>query len=243
MNTEHPDLVGLLRGELRNVDVVEADAHLETCAECRDELAAIATGHALLTSTARTLRAPTSVVVPTAPPLAPIPAPWWRRHVGTVVAAALVLVLGAVMVPFLLDGDQSTQVVRQTAALEPVEGTGSGEVVMTEREGAVRMTITTRDLPRPSAGDYYYAWLFEPSTEKMLALGVINPDGEASFEIPNDLVGRYQVVDVSLEQDDGDPGHSVTSVLRADYDGDQSTTAADREDVSTQRKNLLAPLV
>jgi hypothetical protein len=46
---------------------------------------------------------------------------------------------------------------------------------------------------------------------------VVGPTGKASFEVPDSLVGRYQVVDVSLERDDGDPGHSVTSVLRAKY--------------------------
>jgi len=31
------------------------------------------------------------------------------------------------------------------------------------------------------------------------------------------LVASYSAIDVSLEADDGNPGHSVTSVLRATY--------------------------
>ena len=84
------------------------------------------------------------------------------------------------------------------------------------REG-MRMTVETHGLPTIGQGQFYEAWLFNPKTQKMLALGLVGPGGKASFEVPDSLVGRYQVVDVSLERDDGDPGHSVTSVLRAKY--------------------------
>ena len=53
--------------------------------------------------------------------------------------------------------------------------------------------------------------MFNPKTQKMLALGVLGPGGKASLEVPDSLMGRYQVVDISLERDDGDPGHSATS--------------------------------
>jgi hypothetical protein len=86
-----------------------------------------------------------------------------------------------------------------------------------EPAGTTRMTITTRDLPRPRAGQFYEAWLLDPVTRKMLPLGQLGPSGAASFELDDRLVGRYAAVDVSLEDDDGDPQHSVTSVLRASY--------------------------
>ena len=43
------------------------------------------------------------------------------------------------------------------------------------------------------------------------------PGRVATFEIPESLVASYSAIDVSLEADDGDPAHSVTSVLRATY--------------------------
>ncbi|KAA1418233.1 anti-sigma factor [Mumia zhuanghuii] len=223
--TDHADLVGLLRGELTNAEVMEVDAHLGTCDECRVALASVATGHALLASTTRTLRAPRPAEVPVAPQMTARPPRRWRGPVA-LAAAAVLVVLGAVTVPTLLDDDRPPTAERQSAPLEPVEGAGGGEVVMTSKDDAVGMTITTRGLPQVGDGDYYYAWLFDPSTEKMLALGVINPDGTASFDLPSDIVGRYQVVDVSLEQDDGDPSHSVTSVLRADYSGSDASDRA-----------------
>ena len=84
--------------------------------------------------------------------------------------------------------------------------------------GSTEMTITTRDLPRAHRGQFYEAWLLDPATRKMLPLGELGPSGQASFEVDDRLLGRYSAVDVSLEADDGDPQHSVTSVLRASYD-------------------------
>jgi len=79
------------------------------------------------------------------------------------------------------------------------------------------MTVETRDLPTIGQGEFYEASLFNPMTQKMVPLGVVGPGGKASFAVADSLVGRYQVVDVSLERNDGDPGHSATSVLRATY--------------------------
>ena len=42
----------------------------------------------------------------------------------------------------------------------------------------------------------------------MVPVGVLAPDGQARFTRPASVVGRYQVIDVSLEADDGDPAHS-----------------------------------
>jgi Anti-sigma-K factor rskA len=89
---------------------------------------------------------------------------------------------------------------------------------MDNRDDIAVMTFETHDLPRAKRGQFYYAWLLNPETNKMLPLGQIGPGGEASFEVPLTLLTRYGAIDVSLEDDDGDPGHSVTSVLRGAYD-------------------------
>jgi hypothetical protein len=49
------------------------------------------------------------------------------------------------------------------------------------------------------------------------AHGQVTPGRPASFEVSESLVTAYSAIDISLESDDGDPGHSVTSVLRASY--------------------------
>jgi len=222
---DHPDLTALLRGELSNADVAEVADHLDRCEECRQDLAETAVGHALLTGTTRTLSRPAPVELLDAPPLDPSTSarrgPAWLRPLG-LVAAAAALVAGTAVVVDWADRPSPTATTvaspERTADLEPVDGTGSGRVVMAEdSHDGVQMTVETRDLPKIGRGEFYEAWLFNPNTQKMLALGVVGPAGTASFEVPDSLVGRYQVVDVSLERDDGDPGHSVTSVLRAKY--------------------------
>jgi hypothetical protein len=231
MNDQHPDLFGLLRGELSNAEASAVGEHLDTCAACLRELADVAVGHALLTGTTRTLRASSPTVLPEVPGLGAAADPgsrrWPRRLALVAVAAAAALVVGSVAVTRTSDRPDTPPVAapEQTADLEPVEGTGGGKVLMASGRDEVTMTIETHDLPPIRSGQVYYVWLFNPATEKMFPLGVIGPGGQASFHVPDSLVGRYQVVDVSLERDDGDPAHSVTSVLRASYGSADPGTA------------------
>jgi hypothetical protein len=233
VNHEHPELVGLLRGELTNAEVTAVAAHLDTCDACRRELSELTVGHAFLAGASRTLgdRAPLALPdPPELPDLSELQEPaaaqardravvHWLRPVG-LVAAAAALIVGSVGVTRLVDRPSEPAPVAapdRAAPLEPVEGAGGGRVEMASDHDEVLMTVETHDLPKIGDGEFYYVWLFNPATGKMLPLGVVGPRGVASFELPDSLVGRYQAVDVSLERDDGDPGHSVTSVLRATY--------------------------
>jgi hypothetical protein len=101
--------------------------------------------------------------------------------------------------------------------LRPVTGSAAGRVTMSGPAAETEMTISTHDLPAPGAGHFYYAWLLDPATNKMLPLGQVSPTTTAHFEVPSDLLTRYHAVDISLQADDGDPAHSDTSVLRATY--------------------------
>jgi hypothetical protein len=60
-------------------------------------------------------------------------------------------------------------------------------------------------------------WLLDPGAGTVFPVGVLPPDGEGRFTLPASVVGRYQVIDVSLEADDGDPAHSKRSLLRGRY--------------------------
>lgn len=223
--TDHPDLLALLRGEVSNRAAAEAGDHLETCADCREDLAQLAPAHAMLSRSARTLGEPG--LAPRhgtpAPPLPDLRARPRLRHGRTLgllaAAAAVVVVVGTVVVETGPDDAPGPAPEQVTAPLDPVEGAGAGQLLMTARSAdSTEMTITTSDLPRARGGQFYEAWLLDPTTQKMLPLGAIGPSGRASFEVDDRLLGRYSAVDVSLEADDGDPQHSVTSVLRASYD-------------------------
>ncbi len=224
--TDHPDLAALLRGELTNAAAAEAAAHARGCETCRAELVDDALGHGLLSRARRTLPdldADGQLPTTTLPPALrrELARPRRRLAVWAGAAAAVVLVAGtglAFGVHALTHSDSPASAVpQQSAPLEPVEGSASGRVSMGTDHQVTRMRLATRSLPRAAGGEYYYAWLFDPRTKKMLPLGQVTPGRTAVFEIPESLVEAYSAVDVSLEADDGDPAHSVTSVLRATY--------------------------
>lgn len=219
---DHPiDLSGLLRGELSNAEVIRIADHLEGCASCRDELSELAVGHSLLVAASRRLGA--DVLEPT--PLAALPSDLTtrrrpKRWVMIVAAAALVAgVVGTgIAVNSGTDPDAASRPFA-TATLEPVEGSATGVVLMAHGAASTtQMTIETDDLPTLAEGRFYYAWLLDPTTNKMLPLGQLGPGDGASFTLADDLLASYSAVDVSLQEDNGDPAHSVTSVLRASYD-------------------------
>jgi len=228
MNDEHPDLTALLRGELSNAEALAAGEHVRGCELCRTELVDDAVGHGLLSRAGRTLGrsghagepGTGSVAVP--PELERELRRRLPRRLPAVAAAVALVVagvgLGAGAVATLRSpGSTRTPVAQQTATLEPVEGSATGTVSMGTEHAITRMRLATRSLPRAPRGDFYYAWLLDPRTNKMLPLGQVTAGRVATFEVPESLVASYSAIDVSLEADDGNPGHSVTSVLRATY--------------------------
>jgi hypothetical protein len=218
------DLPALLRGELGRARLAEVVEHLETCDECRLELVAAAQGHSAVTAAVRTLRpeggpatAPGAhdTAAPELPPLAHHRRGWPRWQQGLVAAVAAVALGVVVLVG--LNRETAPTVPVQTAQLSAVTGAGSGEVIMRSPARSTYMTIRTRGLGAAGPGHFYYAWLLDPATNKMLPLGQVGADGTATFEVDSGIVASYHAVDVSLQSDNGNPGHSDTSVLRAQY--------------------------
>ena len=224
----HPydELPGLLLGELDRAEVMAVSDHLAGCDDCRRELAVLAATSASLRATSRQPRPagvpagpaagspPAGPAAPTGPAAAR-PARLRRSLVG--LAAALVLVVAAAAVLWaggLLRPDRAGPTV-------PLAGVGavaaSGRASMAGRGGDRQMTLRTQDLPAPGPGQFYEVWLLAPGAGTMFPVGVLAPDGQARFTLPASVVGRYQVIDVSLEADDGDPAHSTHSLLRGRY--------------------------
>jgi hypothetical protein len=188
----------------------------------------------MLSRSARTLtaRTPAPEDVPALPPRPPLRRRQRRalglpRALGLAAAAAAVVAIAGVATVVTRGPEEPAGRQPQVSApLDPVDGAGGGRVQMTTGPaGSTEMTITTHDLPRAHRGHFYEAWLLDPATRKMLPLGQLGPSGRASFEIDDRLLERYSAVDVSLEADDGDPQHSVTSVLRASYDAQRPTVS------------------
>ncbi len=162
--------------------------------------------------------------------LPPLRVPHRRRtfpRLAVGIAAGVVVVAGLGVGSFVLTGRDRPPVsaVRtappvspgRSVVLEPVTGTAAGRVSMQTPGAQTEMTISTKGLPDAGSGRFYYAWLLDPQTQKMLPLGVVNSRNAMHFEVPTGLVKRYHAVDISLQADNGNPGHSATSVLRALY--------------------------
>ena len=223
---EHVDLAGLVGAELSNAEVTRAREHLEGCDQCRHELADVVAGHALLARSTSTLSAEAgprrSRPAAEADALPPLQRPTRRIARLPLLAAAAALVVAAALAGVLWSADDDEPapppVAERSATLRPVEGDGTGTVSMTSVSGKpAHMVIETSGLPRLDQGEFYYAWLLDPETNKMLPLGQVWPDGSSTFDVDESLIGSYSAIDVSLEQDDGDPQHSPISVLRASY--------------------------
>jgi hypothetical protein len=112
----------------------------------------------------------------------------------------------------------SRPVVVSSAALEPLSGTGSGRGTadVTERDGTRRLELRISGVPTPADG-FLEAWLLD-ADGGLVSLGTLagNATGAATtVALPADLdLGRFDVVDVSREPLDGNPGHSSDSLLR-----------------------------
>jgi hypothetical protein len=225
----------LLCGELGRGRWSEVVDHLRHCSSCQAELVDATGAHAALTA-ARRLMDP-AVDRPAGREAAdqPVALPplgvrkTYRRDVlvgltAAVVAAAIALGGVALTGGRLGHASAPPAAAAQHARLMPVVAASGGApapsaagVVSMSGSGEVVMTIHVTGLPAAGAGHFYYAWLLDPSTNKMLPVGVVDAAGSSTFDLGGDLVKRYTAVDISLQADDGDPQHSPVSVLRASY--------------------------
>jgi hypothetical protein len=144
-------------------------------------------------------------------------APWRRRRGGYVLAAAAAvvgLIAGSAATATVINRPESVQIVA-SAALDPIGDAGvSGTAVIEQVSGGTQLKVTVPDLPAAEDG-YYEVWMATADTSTMVAIGNLNPGETAVYTLPTGMdLAAFPVVDVSLEHFDGDPGHSVTSVVR-----------------------------
>jgi hypothetical protein len=150
------------------------------------------------------------------PPPNVVPLRRGRRRTVLLVAAAAVVgaVIGAGAVAAVRGGDDGVAV--QSVALAPLNAAhASGSAVVLERDDGTR--VLRLDLKAPALDHAYYeAWLLQPDIKGMVPLGMVE-SGQTDFELPAGLdLGRFPVVDVSVEPLDGNPAHSGDSVVRGE---------------------------
>ena len=98
-------------------------------------------------------------------------------------------------------GKDDFAAVSGTAELFPEDGSES------------RLVLHLASVPPAPTGHHYEVWVLPEGSETMESVGRVAPSGgEAELEVEVPGTGPFAAVDVSVEPDDGDPGHSGTSL-------------------------------
>ncbi len=138
------------------------------------------------------------------------------RWLGLAAAVVVGVCLGAVGV-FALTGTAADVQVASAdlQALPPASEAGTSGTARVERSGASEyLAVHTSPLTTPAG--YYEAWLLNPVSGEMIAVGTVPSSGaEVRLPLPAGVdFTAYSAVDISDEPWDGDPVHSKVSVLR-----------------------------
>lgn len=123
-------------------------------------------------------------------------------------AAAAVVVIGggsAVAATALTDSGRSVT----------VSAFGAGTVDASAKVGDDWMKLDASSLQRLNSDQFYEAWLVNDGGTGVLALGPLGTDGKATFSVPADVMSKYPTLQVTVQQNNGDPTPSDTSVLKA----------------------------
>lgn len=240
---QHPsedDLALVALGE----SVDQVDEHVRDCAECASEVLALSfTARTARDADVTALTAPPASVweqianelglAEQAPSAPTQPArPLLSRHSlsarrslrGRVLAGAVSLAVAATAVGLVatLVGGRPTAPVeppRPDRSSVPLVALGttqaSGQVTLSAGGDRRALQVATSGLPRPEG--FYEVWLLDGPRNRLVALGALDDSGRGWLTIPDGVsLSDYPQVDISLEPDDGNPGHSGDSVLRAD---------------------------
>jgi anti-sigma-K factor RskA len=215
------------------------EKHLDSCAECRDELAELSriaelgqnpehiapqlvpteamwqsiqvqlASQTPATTEAAPEPAPSSPTVTELPRRTPRPRSWLL-----VAAAAVVGLIIGVGVTTVAVRDRVE--VTSSTALEALPGqTGQGTAELVSDRGRPELRVQIDAPPTPDR--YREVWLINTDGQRMYTLGVLPDDGAASYPLPPELAGQLQgftIVDVSIEPYDGNPAHSRESQVR-----------------------------
>jgi hypothetical protein len=232
MNEELPALIS---GELNGEATRAIAHHLRICGECRVELVEVALAHGSLTAAMRAEqelalelrtglpRPAESLSLVAGPEVAqpPLRLPRRYQHAGRLlVAACLVLIAGATALGVGLSQHSPPRPIAAVASLHPLVAPAGaqGAVVVRTVGKTSEMSVSTSGLPALPSDEFYEVWLLQPKTNKMLPVGVLAPSGTGSYGLSDPVMTDFTAVDVSLQANDGNPVHSLLTVLRGFVD-------------------------
>ena len=204
--------------------VAGADAdHLRTCAACQskvDQLRAVVDTARTITDDDRPMTPPDDLwksitdeiesdgdVFVRQPPVRGARMGWFA------LAAAVGVLVGSLGTMVALDQRDPAPTIAQ-AELEPLPGQQvRGVAQVRETPDGPVLLVDVPDLPEPDG--YYEVWMLSPEADSMVSVGVLGSGQVNEFPLPAGMdMQAFPVVDISVEQFDGDVTHSADSVVR-----------------------------
>lgn len=197
--------------------------HLRTCGACSakvDQLRAIVESARAVTEDDRPMSPPdivwqriTDEIESDGPVFAKRSRLTGARMGWFALAAAVGVLVGSVGTILTVDQRDSAPTIAQ-ADLDPLPGKaaqGVAQVRQTDAGPVLRVEVP--NLPQPEG--YYEVWMLSPEADSMVSVGVLGSGAVNEFPLPAGMdMNAFPVVDISLEQFDGDVTHSADSIVR-----------------------------
>jgi anti-sigma-K factor RskA len=138
--------------------------------------------------------------------------PAWASAAAAAALAAAAAV--AVTLGVTRDDDGLGDPIREVhVSNERVEGT----LALYRRDEGSRFLVADFDrIPDMPPERFYEIWISRPGSDVKIPIGAFRPrDGHVHFEVPLPTEGKRLSIDISVEDEDGPPGHSGETVMEA----------------------------
>jgi hypothetical protein len=211
--SEHQELRNLLgpyvMGALGPEEEREVEEHLESCPQCREEVADLRLAHERLTDLANLGETPPlelkDRVLTTG-----MPRGGTRRRVPLVAAAAVLCVLAVLGVLYsagVLTPDEVASANLEATDLAPRAG---GELRVREEDPNAQAELEVWGLPRPEPNQYYELWFGEEGGRVSAGTFTVDEGGQETvyMTVPEDASG-YDQVGITLEEFPKEPRMSA----------------------------------
>lgn len=136
----------------------------------------------------------------------------------TAAAMASVLLLVGVAGGLLVAGGDDVPVPGEEVQLAALPGAPAATATAAMGGDLDGMELKVSGLPASKPGEYYELWALN-SPEDLAPIGTfrVGDDGTADVQFALGIdPAKYAALDVSVEREDGDPGHSGDSLLRSE---------------------------
>ncbi len=145
-----------------------------------------------------------------------------RRWTTALISAAAVVAVIAGVGVFAATRPDSSPTELAAAELLPYQGAqvgeAAGQVELIDDGDQLTLRVDMRDLPAPAPGTFYELWLIDPTTGEPVSVATMkdgSSDVATEIAVPSGTdPAQFDVVDVSVQEEDAGPEHSGNSVLR-----------------------------